>query len=549
MALMDFFPQFGDNTDQVNPDDEILKSIDLKRKLALASSLKGNSETPQGQMIGNRYVAPSWTQYLASAVNKGMSEYEAHKAMKEQAKLVNGLLGIDTTKPTATSIATPSIDTTSQDITPTNALSLSKQGPTNEAADLIGQANPNYGQPQPLQPATQPTAQTTNPNTELNRLKIANYIMPDNQAIKIQLENALKKTDLQKNYEYGFGADQAPLAIKAELSKNLMFNAPSGSQSTNMLTGEKTFVPKTGEGQIYANGAITTAPGYLPSLAGITGTTEAAKKGYELVDVPMQNGQTVKMTVTQAANLARGGMGGQSNVNQSNVSGQTNAQTNMPGIPILSETQKKQKELEISNAGDYEKTLNNTIAQGRNLMNRLDVSEKALDQFQPGMGSAARLQVARAAKSLGMPEDVIKGINAGDIASKQVFQKLAVQQAMESLKQDMQSGRITQAEFQIYKDNLPNIETDPAAIKQLFNVAKQSHAHNVEEQQAYAQYKANGGDPGQWQAQWSKMQETNRATNKPTANLSPEYQQALDWANTNPNDPRSLRIKQKLGVK
>jgi hypothetical protein len=546
---MDFFPQFGDNTDQVNPDDEILKSIDLKRKLALASSLKGNSETPQGQMIGNRYVAPSWTQYLASAVNKGMSEYEAHKAMKEQAKLVNGLLGIDTTKPTATSIATPSIDTTSQDITPTNALSLSKQGPTNEAADLIGQANPNYGQPQPLQPATQPTAQTTNPNTELNRLKIANYIMPDNQAIKIQLENALKKTDLQKNYEYGFGADQAPLAIKAELSKNLMFNAPSGSQSTNMLTGEKTFVPKTGEGQIYANGAITTAPGYLPSLAGITGTTEAAKKGYELVDVPMQNGQTVKMTVTQAANLARGGMGGQSNVNQSNVSGQTNAQTNMPGIPILSETQKKQKELEISNAGDYEKTLNNTIAQGRNLMNRLDVSEKALDQFQPGMGSAARLQVARAAKSLGMPEDVIKGINAGDIASKQVFQKLAVQQAMESLKQDMQSGRITQAEFQIYKDNLPNIETDPAAIKQLFNVAKQSHAHNVEEQQAYAQYKANGGDPGQWQAQWSKMQETNRATNKPTANLSPEYQQALDWANTNPNDPRSLRIKQKLGVK
>ena len=545
MALMDFFPQFGDNTDQVNPDDEILKSIDLKRKLALASSLKGISETPQGQMIGNRYVAPSWTQYLASAVNKGMSEYEAHTAMKEQAKLVNGLLGIDTTKPTTTSIATPSIDTTSQDITPTNALGLSKQGPTNEAANLIGQANPNYGQSQPAQPATQPT----NPNTELTRLKIANYIMPDNQAIKIQLENALKKTDLQKNYEYGFGADQAPAAIKAELSKNLMFNAPSGSQSTNMLTGQTSFVPKTGEGQIYANDAITTAPGYLPSLSGITSTTEAAKKGYELVDVPMPDGTTRKMTVTQAAGLARGGMGGQSNANQSNVAGQPNTQQNVPGIPILSETQKKSKELDITNAGDYEKNLNNTIAQGRNFMNRLNISESALDQFQPGMGAEARLQVARAAKSLGMPEDLIKGINAGDIGSKQVFQKLAVQQAMEALKQDMQSGRITQAEFQIYKDNLPNIETDPAAIKQLFNAARQSHAHNVEEQQAYAQYKKQGGDPGQWQAQWSKTQEQQRATNKVAPQLSPENQQALDWANANPNDARSLKIKQKLGVK
>ena len=83
MALMDFFPQFGDNTDQVNPDDEILKSIDLKRKLALASSLKGNSETPQGQMIGNRYVAPSWTQYLAGAVDRGMAGYQEDKAIKE----------------------------------------------------------------------------------------------------------------------------------------------------------------------------------------------------------------------------------------------------------------------------------------------------------------------------------------------------------------------------------------------------------------------------------------------------------------------------------
>ena len=31
--------------------------------------------------------------------------------------------------------------------------------------------------------------------------------------------------------------------------------------------------------------------------------------------------------------------------------------------------------------------------------------------------------------------------------------------------------------------------------------------------------------------------------------LSPVDQQALDWANANPTDPRAAKIKQKLGIK
>jgi len=30
--------------------------------------------------------------------------------------------------------------------------------------------------------------------------------------------------------------------------------------------------------------------------------------------------------------------------------------------------------------------------------------------------------------------------------------------------------------------------------------------------------------------------------------MSPQDKQALEWANSNPNDPRSAQIKQKLGV-
>lgn len=78
---MDYFPQFGDNVDQ-SVDDPNLAQINLKRKLALADSLR-NSPVLEGQMVSGHYVAPSWTQNLANAVNKGIGIYTERKAMKD----------------------------------------------------------------------------------------------------------------------------------------------------------------------------------------------------------------------------------------------------------------------------------------------------------------------------------------------------------------------------------------------------------------------------------------------------------------------------------
>lgn len=84
---MDFLPQFSDNTDGSGVDDPNLASINLKRKLALADSLR-NTAMPQGQVVSGRYVAPSWTQYLAGAVNQGLAGYKEREAMKEYGDLV-----------------------------------------------------------------------------------------------------------------------------------------------------------------------------------------------------------------------------------------------------------------------------------------------------------------------------------------------------------------------------------------------------------------------------------------------------------------------------
>lgn len=82
MALMDYLPQFSDNTDGSGVDDPNLAQINLKRKLALADSLR-NSPVLEGQMVSGRYVRPSWTQALANAVNKGIGMYTEKQAMKE----------------------------------------------------------------------------------------------------------------------------------------------------------------------------------------------------------------------------------------------------------------------------------------------------------------------------------------------------------------------------------------------------------------------------------------------------------------------------------
>ncbi len=95
---MDYMPQFGQNVDQSAPQDDTLMQLDLKRKLALADSLR-QQQAPEGQMVSGRYVAPSWTQYLAGALSQaqaGNMEKEAYKKYGEaqtakQAKLAEAL--------------------------------------------------------------------------------------------------------------------------------------------------------------------------------------------------------------------------------------------------------------------------------------------------------------------------------------------------------------------------------------------------------------------------------------------------------------------------
>jgi len=72
---------YDDNTQDVSglPVNDELAKLQLQQRLKMAQALQ-EQQAAQGQMVGNRYVAPSWTQHLANMAGKvvgGMQEREA----------------------------------------------------------------------------------------------------------------------------------------------------------------------------------------------------------------------------------------------------------------------------------------------------------------------------------------------------------------------------------------------------------------------------------------------------------------------------------------
>ena len=60
------------------------QAANLERQRRYAQMLMQQPQA-QGQIVSGHFVAPSWTQYLAGAVNQGLAGVEERKALKEYA--------------------------------------------------------------------------------------------------------------------------------------------------------------------------------------------------------------------------------------------------------------------------------------------------------------------------------------------------------------------------------------------------------------------------------------------------------------------------------
>ena len=112
------------------------------------------------------------------------------------------------------------------------------------------------------------------------------------------------------------------------------------------------------------------------------------------------------------------------------------------------------------------------------------------------------------------------------------------------------SGTTSDRDIALYLQSLPDISKGGDVNKQIREgYQKQFDRANTKlqfMQNYFDQYGHLNGSDVLWQKQKDKL------LNQPSANqpaMANQDQQALEWANANPNDPRAALIKQRLGVR
>ena len=155
-----------------------------------------------------------------------------------------------------------------------------------------------------------------------------------------------------------------------------------------------------------------------------------------------------------------------------------------------------------------DQTANDSIVNsGARIVKALSEARPLLDKFKSGGGAETYARLANIADMFGASQKVKDMISNGDAGATQEFQKLMVNTTMDQANQQLPKGSVfTQREFEAFKSNNPNIETDTHAIEKVFNFWTKIYQQNADEQQTHIQYKQNGGDPDAWPAYWQNKQ-------------------------------------------
>ena len=133
--------------------------------------------------------------------------------------------------------------------------------------------------------------------------------------------------------------------------------------------------------------------------------------------------------------------------------------------------------------------LGNSVATGLTFTKSLEEAEKALSGMKPGGGASFYSKLGEIAQAVGLSKDVVDKISNGSLGSTQEAQKLLVNTVMAQIQQQLPKGdRLTEGEFNTFRQNNPSIDTDPEAIKKIFSFWKNIQNYNEEELKYATQY-------------------------------------------------------------
>lgn len=142
---------------------------------------------------------------------------------------------------------------------------------------------------------------------------------------------------------------------------------------------------------------------------------------------------------------------------------------------------------------DYEKSLDDRVNNGATLRKNIDTTIQAARQAQMGGGAEAYTKLGSALQAIGVNTPTVDKWANGSLAASQVVDKVALQNSMSQLKQQLTGvggSRLNAQEFVAYLNKNPNLTTDPRAAAEIFQLWNQFYDRDKTEQKMYNNFKS-----------------------------------------------------------
>lgn len=475
----------------------------IERNMELAAALRQSSLTPvstQGRMMGNiaykvspfEGLAKLLQGYTAGQLNQ-QNDTDRFSMATRQSNLIKALLGGGANDPSTAStaaltqgaMASPPVAGADGSLTNTGGL-----GPTNDNAQRMASilsSQPQQGSPQPqgAAPQTGPLSLSGNPGTDLAALSIA----PD--AYMSTLLDKYKKTELQKDTS-GLSPGDQTFAVQTK------YLPPVN------MRGHVGLVPD-------GNG------GWKPqqaSVDAITAEKTAESPFAPMVKIPTSNGSEISLSQPEYVQWQKSGQlpmrllppavqqGIRTDTDKTDPSAPANVRYQIPGAgtvtgqipPSLGVSPSTfDKSLSEQEAGRVNDNIKEVETKGVTAIQKVASNNQMVDllpQITTGPLNKQITLVKNIASSL--------GVNLGDPAPNQEFEKYAIQGALGAAKQ-IYGSRITNQDVTTQITSNPGATMTEKAIYQLLKYDNELQQQHIQKLSALQDYRNKGMDLRQFE--------------------------------------------------
>jgi len=177
------------------------------------------------------------------------------------------------------------------------------------------------------------------------------------------------------------------------------------------------------------------------------------------------------------------------------------------GTPMLAGPTVTEHQYLGARGGDiaqYQSNLDKNVQGSFALLQNLQEQSSALQNFKAGAGATTYMKVAQMAQAIGAPQQLVDQIAHGNLGAMQEYQKLAVNNIANQIRQQLTGSPIAEREFSTFLANYPTINTDPRAIYRMEDFMTRMYYYQAAEQKAMEDFVDRGGNLSDWPSRWQK---------------------------------------------